>query len=490
VATWLRRAGYRTGYIGKYLNGYTAPDVPPGWDRWIGYWSGFFGYTVSMDGIHRTFGFQPDDYSTDLFTREAVEFVEAADDRPLFLVYAPFAPHAPATPAPRHASSFPGFVPPRPPSYDEADVRDKPKWVRRTERISPERGAAMDELARKMHQSLLAVDEGVESLLDALDAAERLENTLIVFASDNGLFWGEHRLTNMKSAPYEESVRIPLVVRWDALGHGRRVEDRLASNLDLAPTFAAAAGARRPQVEGRSLMPVLPGGGGAWRQQVLLEHLRGWRNAAARIPTYCGVRSQRWKYVVYRSQEEELYDLATDPGELENLAGKGAHRARLLALRRDVRRLCDPTPPGLSLTWLCTHETTAARRVAVGSARADTLCGRATRDRLSGRGGDDVLRGRAGNDVLLGGGGADRLDGGPGRDRLEGGPGGDVLTGGPGRDHLSGGGERDVIHARDGMRDAILCGPGRDLVYADTVDLVAASCEDVRRPRPPKRANP
>ena len=486
VATWLKRAGYRTGYVGKYLNGYTVPDVPPGWDRWVGYWSGFLGYRVSVDGVHRTFGFSEDDYSTDMFAREAVEFVEEADERPLFLVYAPYAPHTPSTPAQRHASAFPGFVPPRPPSYDEADVRDKPRWVRQTDRISPEREKAVDTLSRKMQQSLLAVDDGIEALLDALDAAGRLENTLIVYASDNGLLWGEHRLTTMKSAPYDESIRIPLVVRWDALGHGQRVEERLAANLDLAPTFAAAAGASRPRVEGRNLLPILPGGGGPWRTQLLLEHMRGWHNAAARVPTYCGVRGGRWKYVVYKTREEELYDLAADPRELVNVSRRSANRARLLRLRRDARRLCDPTPPELSLTWLCTHETTAGRRSAAGSNRADTLCGRAGPDRLTGRGGDDVVRGRAGNDVLLGGVGADRLDGGPGRDRLEGGAGNDVLIGGPGRDRISGGPGRDLIHARDGARDWIACGPGRDTVYADLADVVEASCEDVRRPRPPR----
>lgn len=486
VATWLRRAGYRTGYVGKYLNGYTVPDVPRGWDRWVGYWNGFYGYTVSVDGVYRSYGFAPDDYSTDVFAGEAVDFVEQAGDGPLFLVYAPYAPHTPSTPAPRHLSAFPGWTPPRAPSYDEANVRDKPRWVRRTPRITPESGAALDALALRMRRSLLAVDDGIGAIVDALDEAGRLENTLLVFTSDNGLMWGEHRQLGMKVAPYEESIRVPFVVRWDALGLDAREEPRFASNLDLAPTFAAVAGARRPAVEGRSLVPILGGGPARWRSQVLLEHLRGGTNRATGVPTYCGVRGGRWKYAVYETKEEELFDLAADPHELRSVHRAAAHRARLLQLRRDVRRLCDPAPPGFSLTWLCTHETTAGRRTATGTSRADTLCGRARADRLFGRGGNDVLRGRAGNDALAGGGGNDRLEGGAGRDRLTGGPGRDTLVGGPGRDTISGGGGRDLVRARDGARDRIACGPGRDVVYADTSDVVAADCEDVRRPRPPR----
>ena len=484
VATWLKRAGYRTAYLGKYLNGYRGPEVPPGWDRWVGYWNGFFNYTVSRDGVPVRYGSAPGDYSTDVFTREAVSFVETTGEQPLFLVYAPFAPHGPSTPAPRHADAFPGLPPFRPASYDEANVRDKPRWVRRTPRLTADQRAAMDTRARRMTQSLLAVDEGVGEIVDALEASGRLRDTIIVYTSDNGLLWGEHRRTNMKAAAYEESIRLPLVVRYDALGHGRRTESRMATNLDIAPTFAQLGRATRPRVEGRSLVPILSGTEAPWRRQVLLEHLRGGYVDGLVVPTYCGVRSARWKYVAYSTHEEELYDLAVDPAELDNRARDRAHRARLLGLRADVRRLCAPPPPGFTLDWLCTHETTPGRRVAVGTARADTLCGTARNDVLAGRGGRDVLRGRGGSDRLAGGAGGDRLEGGGGRDVLLGGAGNDALHGGPGRDRISGGAGRDAVFARDGVRDAISCGPGRDVVHADRTDVVARECELVRAPRP------
>jgi len=454
IATWLDAAGYRTGYVGKYLNGYKVLDVPPGWDRWFGYEAWYYNYRVSDDGSPRQFGSAPEDYSTDVLTREAVSFVESAGAEPFFLVYAPFAPHAPATPAPRHADALPDLEPLRPASYNERDVSDKPTWQRRKPRMSEAQSLAIDELGKAMRRSLLAVDEGVAALLDALERTGRLANTLIVFTSDNGLLWGEHRWGNMKVVAYEESIRIPLVVRWDALGPEPRLETRLATNLDFAPTFAELGEAAPPRVEGRSLVRLLRDEPTSWRSRFGLEHLPWSGDRSRYVPAYCGVRTVRWKYVVYPTHEEELYDLAADKHELTNRAGRAANRGALLARRRDVRRLCSPPPPGVSLLWLCTHETNARVRIAVGTVWSDTLCGSEYGDTLRGRSGGDVLFGRGGNDLLHGGRGRDRLVGGRGRDTFE---------------------------ARDGTRDSVSCGAGRDLVYADGADVVARDCELVRR---------
>lgn len=486
VATWLTQAGYRTAYYGKYLNGYFEPDVPPGWSSWLASERGYYDFTASENGIHIRFGALPDDYSTDVFARAAKAFIDADDERPFFVVYAPYAPHYPATPAPRHLDTHPDQSPWRPPAYDEEDVRDKPAWVRRLRRLTPQRAEFIDTTVRSMRQSLLAVDDGVRSILDTLEETGRLRDTMIVYTSDNGLLWGEHRMVLRKAAAYEESTRIPFVVRYDRLGHGARTETRLVANVDLAPTLTRLASARSRRTEGRSLLPLLRNDARSWRTQVLLEHLRGAAGNARGIPSFCGLRGQRWKYVAYKTQEEELYDLATDPGELQSVHRDPVLRNRLLRLRRAVRRLCDPAPPGLTLTWLCTYETGAGRRTASGTSGADTVCGGAGADRLLGRGGDDVLYGRTANDSLAGGRGNDRLEGGAGGDRLTGGPGRDTLVGGPGQDTISGGGGRDLVQARDGARDRIACGPGRDVVYADTSDVVAADCEDVRRPRPPR----
>jgi arylsulfatase A-like enzyme len=179
-------------------------------------------------------------------------------------------------------------------------------------------------------------------VLDALDAAGRLENTLIVFTSDNGIQHGEHRWTK-KEAPYEEAIRVPLVMRWDAAGWhvGAQMPGTFALNIDFAPTIADAAGVPHPPTDGRSLLPVLAGDP-SWRSDFLVEHLEGTNP----VPTYCAVRSERWMYVRYTTGEEELYDLRADPYELENLAADPADRQVLADRRERLRELCSPVPPG------------------------------------------------------------------------------------------------------------------------------------------------
>ena len=187
------------------------------------------------------------------------------------------------------------------------------------------------------------MDPAIGRVLDALERAGRLENTMIVFTSDNGILHGEHRWTK-KEAPYEESIRVPLVVRWDAAGWtpGTRLPGVLALNIDLAPTIADAAGVPHPPTDGRSLLPVLGGDRTSWRSDFLIEHMEGTNP----IPTFCAVRSERWTYVRYSTDEEELYDLVADPFELDNLAGVPAMRPVLDDRRARLRELCSPVPPG------------------------------------------------------------------------------------------------------------------------------------------------
>jgi arylsulfatase A-like enzyme len=349
LATWLDDAGYTTGLFGKYLDGYQHAAltgvVPPGWDRWAAFvHAGYEGYTLTVDGEVRRFGSAPADYSTDVLAAEAVRFVDGADG-PLFLVFSPAAPHAPATPAAGDEAAFADLRPARPPSYDEADVGDKPAWVRALPRIGPAEAAAVDAFRTEQFRSLLAVDRAVGAILDALDRAGRLETTLVVFTSDNGIQHGEHRWTR-KEAPYEESIRVPLVLRWDAAGWtpGEAMDDVLALNIDLAPTIAAATGIEAPATDGRSLLDVLDGAPPpTLRDDFLIEHLEGGNP----IPTYCAVRSTTWKYVRYATGEEELYDLRVDPYELENAAGRSSAGAALDRMRVRLRELCRPPPPGL-----------------------------------------------------------------------------------------------------------------------------------------------
>jgi arylsulfatase A-like enzyme len=353
LATWLHDAGYTTGLFGKYIDGYQHPGltgyVPPGWDRWEGFvHAGYLDYSLSVDGTIRSFGEAPQDYSTDVLANDAEAFIRGADG-PLFLYLATAAPHGPAIPAPQDESTFTDLAPWRPPSYDEADVSDKPAWVRALPLLGPAERERIDTLRANQYRTLLPVDRAVEGVLQALRDTGRLENTLIVYTSDNGLSWGEHRWAK-KEAPYEESIRVPLVVRWDAGGLVAGASPpALALNVDIAPTIADAVGIAAPGAEGRSLLPVLRGEPDpSPRADFLVEHLEGTNP----VPTYCAVRSREWMYVRYTDGAEELYDLRADPSELENVAEDPSLGAVLADRRVRLETLCDPPPPGYGKSGL------------------------------------------------------------------------------------------------------------------------------------------
>jgi arylsulfatase A-like enzyme len=200
------------------------------------------------------------DYQTDTLAAKATDFVARAarGDDPFFLYLTPRAPHAPATPAPRHEGAFATDAAPRPPSFDEADIDDKPPWLQQTPALNTEQIAKLDRKYRARLETLLALDELIANLVRALERAEALANTYIVFTSDHGFHFGEHRIADGKGTPYEEAIKVPLVVRGPGAPPGRAIA--LASVIDLAPTLGAWAGADIPDfVDGRSLEPVLDG---------------------------------------------------------------------------------------------------------------------------------------------------------------------------------------------------------------------------------------
>ena len=345
IATVLHDAGYRTGFFGKYLDSYqsgaNAGYVPPGWDRWMAFvHSQFFDYGLTIDGAVKRFGSSPEDYSTDVLAERTDAFIRRTGG-PFFAIFAPAAPHAPATPDPPDAGLFSDLPPWSPPSFNEADVSDKPFDVAHLHRLTPGDIAGLEELRRDQYRSLQAVDRAVAGLIDALADTGRLEDTLVIFTSDNGLLWGEHRWQK-KEMPYEEAIRVPLVIRDDAVvADAPRSEDRLVGNIDLAPTIAELAGTDLPKAEGKSLLPLLAGERVRWRHALLVEHMK----MTNPVPTYCAVRTDRYLFATYVTGEEELYDLAEDPYELVNLAGR---RPPLQArLATTLRSLCDPPPLGL-----------------------------------------------------------------------------------------------------------------------------------------------
>ena len=340
VATRLQAAGYRTGLFGKYLNGYNQGNtyVPPGWDRWFG--AGAFRYfdydandqgTIRhFGGTTRHFGTSDSDYVTDVVGEKAKTFIStsAAQGKPFFAYVAPIAPHGPATPAPRDRHSYDDLKAPRPPSFNEKGISDKPPWIRSRPRLTPDKIAKINKRHEARVETLQSLDDLVARIVGQLKDRGVMGNTYVFFTSDNGWAEGEHRRPGGKANPYEEDVRMPLLVRGPGVAAGSNTH-KLALNTDYLPTFADLACSSsspcdnqnwRYVPDGRSLLPVLKGNATNWRSAVLLEgHQGAWKDAVA---TYAGIRTvgahEERKYLEYETGERELYYLGSNPHELNN----------------------------------------------------------------------------------------------------------------------------------------------------------------------------
>ena len=346
LGVWFQSAGYRTAWIGKYLNGYGVDgdaSMPPGWTRWfspLGFDSlRMYDYSVSSDGEVEEFGDDPADYQTDVLAREALRFLrDRGDERPFFMVLAPLAPHdeddtidtgaRDPRPAPRHIGSLNANGPPRPPSFNEADVSDKPPELREP-RLGRSEIAALRRLDRSRRESLLAVDEAVARIVGTLREQGRLDETVIVFTSDNGYLLGQHRLVGGKSLPYRGVAGVPLLIRGPGFEPGGTVRTAV-TNVDLAATVADLAGLDPDrELDGTSLR-ALAGDAPHETRATLLES-----------SDYAAVRTRRFLYVEHSSGALELYDLRRDPFELENRAGDPTYAPQVGRLAAALSRLRD-----------------------------------------------------------------------------------------------------------------------------------------------------
>jgi N-acetylglucosamine-6-sulfatase len=362
---WLQRAGYRTIHLGKFLNGYgrqnsLPTEIPLGFDSWHGSVDPstyqFYNYTVNEHGTLQTYGANRDPafYQTDFYSRRAVELIEGAapSDQPFFFSIGFLAPHnggprepgdpqgepTPA-PAPRHVNRFASEQLPSPPSFNEADVSDKPAFMRNKRLMGPPRIAAIRELYQQRLESLLSVDDAVGAIVGALEHTGELDNTLIIFTSDNGYFEGEHRVPQGKILVYEPSVRVPLIVSGPGVPRDSR-RNQLVTNADLAPTILDATNVRPGRLQdGRSLFPLLRDSQREWGRDLLIEGGDGNR---AGVTQFDALRTYRYVYVEYISGERELYDLRHDPYQLDSHHGAPAYASvqRLLARRLATLRGC------------------------------------------------------------------------------------------------------------------------------------------------------
>jgi len=324
IATWLQSAGYYTGLFGKYMNEY-EPDqetyIPPGWNDWYAAGHDYYDYVLNENGRHVAYGHEPEDYLTDVIARHTTAAIRrvAKTGQPFFFYVAPYAPHGPATAAPRHAHLFTDTPYPRPGAFNEADVSDKPSLIRDLPKLTAEQIEWIEDHYRARLRALQGVDDLVESIVGALRETGELDNTYIVYTSDNGWHMGEHRQLYGKTTAYEEDIRVPFVMRGPGVPRGVRLTP-LVLNNDLAPTFAAIGGVAPPSfVDGRSFLPLLSDPQQPWRQSFLIQRRQRESFELVGPASFHALRTFDWTYVEYANGERELYDLKADPDQRTNL---------------------------------------------------------------------------------------------------------------------------------------------------------------------------
>lgn len=355
----LHRSGYETAFVGKWHMG--NDDRPrPGFDRWVSF-KGQGTYRdpeINEDGRSvRSAG-----YITDVLNAYALEFIKRRRDRPFLVYLAHKAIHPEVAqrddgsvdltqaerfvPPARHGDAFSGVAQPRRPSYGRAP-QGKPALLRRIGDLPPLGAATVtrDESILGRQRSLLAIEDGVGEILKALTETGQLDNTILVFTSDNGYFYGEHGLSVERRLAYEESIRLPLLVRAPGVASSGTVRDELVLNIDVAPTLLSLAGIPVPgDIQGRSLVPLLKGERPAWRSSFLVEYYSDKVFPRIAHMGYKAVRTERWKYIRYLELEgmDELYDLAADPFEMSNVVNQPAAAAALATLKQEMAQLLGP----------------------------------------------------------------------------------------------------------------------------------------------------
>jgi len=441
IATWLHGAGYRTIHIGKFLNGYgdepydNGTTVPPGWDAWHTVLRAdtnhyFYGYTLNdngqLDGPYgdsgswdtREYGVRDDIgcpfaptnglpclYETDMFSSMATqEMLGTPPGQPFYLQLDYTAPHgdfrhpAGPEPAPRHYDWFKGALLPhdRSEGLDEGNVSDKPRFIRDAEHLTPTDKRIYRTYYEKQLESLRSVDDGVKEIIGTLSQMGRLQNTYVLFTSDNGFFFGEHRLIGGKFLAYEPATHLPFLIRGPGIKPGTSTGE-LAANIDIAPTILELAGVEADKsIDGRSLVPFFTDPALRTRRPILFESFvetsdvdangaisstgegdggrpggngstgggahasaAGRAHASLLAPPkdYEGLRLGPYKYIAWPTGEKELYDINKDPNELNNLARvpnfypiRNFMHRQLRRFENCVGRECREVTPPMPLT--------------------------------------------------------------------------------------------------------------------------------------------
>lgn len=357
IATWMHDAGYSVGYVGKYLNGYGSGGpgpldplyIPPGYDYWAVLNQNvqdMYNYRMNINGAQVTHGSSEADYQTDVVSGLATGFINSQSG-PFFLFVYPTAPHVEGNSpystgcssqlwgptirsAPRHAGLLTTLSPKMGPAFNETNVSDKPSVIAGSSPMTSQEISCNRAIYQDMARSVLAIDDMVGDIVSALSANGETAN--IIFTSDNGYFFGEHRLSQ-KLFSYTEGIRVPLIISRPS-DVGRTMIHSIVLNNDIAPTIAEIAGITPAhQVDGRSLIPLIENRQIAWRQRFLIEYLGEASPRWPFIPHFSAIRDSGFLYVGWETGEKELYNLSTDPSEISSLHTDPAYAQKLIDMQ-------------------------------------------------------------------------------------------------------------------------------------------------------------
>jgi arylsulfatase A-like enzyme len=317
----LNESGYFTAMAGKFLNKWKLGTRPPFFDRYAVANGGYNNATWGIDGVVK----KVSTYTTTFIGNKAVEYLtsfsQSNDAKPWFLYLATFAPHLPRVPEPKYADAT--FAPwPKTPAVNE-NVSDKPAYVRWRPLVAD---STIQKMRTEQLRTLMSVDDMVDRVMRTLQSQGELDNTLVIFLSDNGYMWGEHRISDLKFVPYTESVQVPFFARWPGHLTAGTHDNRLVANIDIKPTVLAAAGITPDPaypVDGRSFLS--PGG----RSRAFTEYFFDDANAPG-IKDWASIRTATYQYIENYNQSSlnggtfrEYYDLTKDPWMLTNLYKDG-----------------------------------------------------------------------------------------------------------------------------------------------------------------------
>lgn len=369
---YLQQAGYQTGFFGKWHMGHDSDAAQPGFDHWESFKGQGVYYNPSLNINGKQVAYSDSTYVTDLLTEHAIDWLDRREeDKPFFLYLSHKAVHANFQPAQRHRGKYKDMPIDLPSSFNTSDVPVKGKVADRlltkeVENIKPATGEeyygkgrapdwqkmqreswhgvdymyhgeiSFSNFYRSYCEALLAVDESIGSVLNYLDEHGLAESTLVIYMGDNGFSFGEHGLIDKRHF-YEESVKVPFLVRCPEIFKGGKVMDPMIQNIDVAPTILEVAGIQKPEhMHGHSILPLLEGRDQKLRDKIFYEYY--WEYDYPQTPTIHGVRTDQFKLIRYHGiwDTNEFYDLKNDPQEMNNLIASPEHQELIQQLTSDI----------------------------------------------------------------------------------------------------------------------------------------------------------